>query len=273
MFAAIPPAIGLEADVTLRNDDEGGRTPDRPVRPEGGAGAQRGRVGEDYRAAEARNGGSREEEYRDADTRGDVRTDDQREERPSRRAPEPVASSPVDRQHDKYGGMNIGAGFFGWLTAVGIAVILLSIVAAAGAVIGLTQAQATAGVSDPNSASTIGIAGGIALLVVLFLAYYAGGYVAGRMSRFDGARQGLAVWLVGLVITIALAIAGTIAGNEYNVLSQLNLPSIPVDGQTLTTGGIIAGVAALVVTLVAAILGGLTGTRYHKKVDRLGAQY
>lgn len=254
--------------MTPRNDNDADRTPSRPVRPEESTGAQRARVGEDYRAAEARGGNQGGDEYREADTRGDVRS----EERSSSREASPSAS-PVDRQHDKYGGMNFGAGFFGWLTAIGIAVILLAIVAAAGAVIGLTQAEATAGVSNPDTASTIGIAGGVTLLVVLFLAYFAGGYVAGRMSRFDGARQGLAVWLVGLLITIALAIAGTIAGNEYNVLSQLNLPSIPVDGQTLTTGGIIAGVAALLVTLLAAVLGGKLGTRYHKKVDRFGTQY
>src|SRR3712207_6852807 len=56
----------------------------------------------------------------------------------------------------------------------------------------------------------------------------------------------------------------------YNVLSQLDLPRIPIDEGTATTAGISALVAVLVVTLVAAILGGLLGARYHRKVDKVG---
>ena len=44
--------------------------------------------------------------------------------------------------------------------------------------------------------------------MALAVAYFAGGYVAGRMSRFDGARQGLGTWLLGLVVTVVLAVVG-----------------------------------------------------------------
>jgi hypothetical protein len=54
------------------------------------------------------------------------------------------------------------------------------------------------------------------------------------------------------------------------VLQQLNLPRIPIDEGTATTGGIIALVAVLLVTLLGAILGGKAGDRYHRKVDRAG---
>ena len=112
--------------------------------------------------------------------------------------------------------------------------------------------------------------GGIAVLVVLFLAYLAGGYVAGRMARFDGARQGLAVWLIGLIVVVVLAAAGAILGAQYNVLEQLNLPRIPIDEGTATTAGIITLVAILVVTLLGAVLGGKLGDRYHRRMDRAG---
>ena len=108
------------------------------------------------------------------------------------------------------------------------------------------------------------------MLVVLFLAYLAGGYVAGRMARFDGARQGIAVWIIGLLVVLALAVAGLVFGSEYNVLQQLDLPRIPIDEGTATTGGIIALVAVLLVTLLGAILGGKLGDRFHRKVDRAG---
>ena len=121
-----------------------------------------------------------------------------------------------------------------------------------------------------DQVETLGIGGGIAVLVVLFLAYLAGGYVAGRMARFDGARQGLAVWLVGLLVVLLLAAAGGILGSQYNVLQQLNLPRIPIDEGTATTAGIITLVAILLVTLLGAVLGGKLGERYHRKVDRAG---
>jgi MFS family permease len=54
------------------------------------------------------------------------------------------------------------------------------------------------------------------------------------------------------------------------VLQQLDLPRIPIDEGTATTGGIIALVAVLLVTLLGAILGGKLGDRFHRKVDRAG---
>src|SRR5829696_5725184 len=100
----------------------------------------------------------------------------------------------VARERARYGGMKFGSAFFGWLTAVGTAVLLTALLAAAGTAIGLaasdsdTVQDATGAVAD--SARSIGIAGGLALLVILFVSYYCGGYVAGRMARFDGAKQG-----------------------------------------------------------------------------------
>ena len=108
------------------------------------------------------------------------------------------------RQREEYGGFNFGAAFFGWLVATGLAVMLIAILGAAGAAIGLTELS---GSEANDSAETISIVGGALLIAVLAVAYYAGGYVAGRLSRFDGARQGLGTWLMGLVVTILLAVA------------------------------------------------------------------
>ena len=174
-----------------------------------------------------------------------------------------------DRAHEEYGGIKWGAAFFGWLSANGLNVLLLAIAAAAGTAVGLTQSSTQEAASN---AETIGITGGIVLLVILALGYYAGGYVAGRMARFDGARQGLAVWVIGLLVTIVLAVAGAVLGSKYNVLSQLNLPSIPVDGGQATTGGLIALGLVLLVTLGAAVLGGKAGESYHRKIDRVGRE-
>jgi hypothetical protein len=173
-----------------------------------------------------------------------------------------------ERQREEFGGIAWGSAFFGWLTATGLGAILAGIMAAIGATLALTKGSQV----DVGS-ETIGIAGGIALLVTLFLSYFAGGYVAGRMARFDGARQGVGVFVWAIVIAIVLAAAAAIGGSEYNVLQRLDLPRLPVDEGDLTTGGIIALVAGLATMLIAAILGGKVGERFHRKVDRAAVDY
>jgi hypothetical protein len=171
------------------------------------------------------------------------------------------------RQREEFGGLNWGGGFFGWLVAVGIATLLTALLSAAGAAVGLTDVSSQ---EASERASAIGIVGGVLLLVIVLVAYYAGGYVAGRMSRFAGPRQGLAVWIIGLAVTVILAVAGALLGAKYNVLGQLNLPRIPVDEGSLTTGGLIALAAIVIGTLLAAVAGGKAGTHFHRKVDRAG---
>jgi hypothetical protein len=171
------------------------------------------------------------------------------------------------RQREEFGGLNWGSAFFGWLVAVGIATLLTALLSAAGAAVGLTKASTQ---DAAGNADTLGIVGGVLLLVILLVAYYAGGYVAGRMSRFTGPRQGLGVWIIGLVVTVILAVAGALLGAKYNVLSQLNLPRIPIDEGSLTTAGLIALAAIVLGTLLAAVAGGKAGTHFHRKVDRAG---
>jgi len=169
------------------------------------------------------------------------------------------ARGPAGRE--EFGGIKPGAAFFGWLVTVGVIVILTAIAGAIGlGAVDPTQLQAAAG--------TAGIISAIVVLVLLAIAYFAGGYVAGRMARFNGLKQGGAVWVISIVIALLLGIVGTIAGAQYDVTSQLKLPALPVSGTSLTAGGLIALLVLLLVTLGAAMLGGKTGTQYHRKIDR-----
>lgn len=179
----------------------------------------------------------------------------------------------VAMERQEHGGVKWGSAFFGWLTAMGTAVLLTALLSAIGAAVGLGTLSDTdqAASEASQNAETIGLVSGIALLVVLLVAYYCGGYVAGRMARFDGAKQGVAVWIWSILIAVVAAALVAIAGSKYNVLAQLNgFPRIPIDEGTLTTGGIIAAVLALLVTLGGAVLGGLAGMRFHRRVDRTG---
>jgi hypothetical protein len=176
----------------------------------------------------------------------------------------------TDAQRREYGGLNIGASFFGWLTATGVAVLITSLLAGAGSAIALTAAKNINPSNLVGSADTVGLVSGLLLLIALALAYYTGGYVAGRMSRFDGARQGVGVWIIGVLAALLLGAIGAIFGAKYNVLQQVNLPHIPVGQSGFTTAGIITLIVLLVVTLLTAMLGGRVGEQYHRKVDRLG---
>jgi hypothetical protein len=162
--------------------------------------------------------------------------------------------------------MKFGACFFGWLTATGTAVILTALLTAIGAGVGLArdlnpdQALATA--------QTVGLVGGIVLLAIIFVAYLAGGYVAGRMARFNGVKQGVGVWLWAIIIAVVVAVLSLIAGSQFNILGSLNgFPRVPVNEGQMTTGGLLVAILVVVVALVGAILGGLAGMRFHRRVD------
>ena len=148
--------------------------------------------------------------------------------------------SVVAAEKEQYGGIKIGSAFFGWLTATGTAVLLTALVAAAGTAVGVATntsagSATTQATADPK---TVGIFGAVVLLVVLFVAYYCGGYVA---------------------------------GSQYDVLSRLNsFPRIPVNQGSLTTGSIIALIVVAGGSLAGALLGGLAGMRFHRKVDKAG---
>ena len=66
--------------------------------------------------------------------------------------------------------------------------------------------------------------------------------------------------------------AGVALGAQYNVLQQLNLPNVAVGDESLTTTGLITLAAAVVVTLLFAVLGGKAGEIFHRRVDRFAAR-
>ena len=201
-----------------------------------------------------------------AQERDDATLVDERPAEPTTPATPAALAVARERQRDAFGGLNWGASFFGWLVAIGVAALLSAILVAAGAAIGVTESDVTTTGQDELT-----LGGGIALLAVLVVAYATGGYVAGRMSRFDGGRQGLGTWAIGLVVMVALALAAVILGDEYNVLEQLNLPSFPVaDGESFASGGALTLAVSIVATVLAAVAGGKAGERYHKRVDRAG---
>jgi hypothetical protein len=187
-------------------------------------------------------------------------------ERPDNHRATPTARDQYDYRHAEFGGFKGGAVFYGWLVAVALTILLVGVVSAVATAVGssldVTKAQAEL------QADNIGISSAIAILVILMIGYFAGGYVAGRLSRFDGARQGFGVWMVGLIITIAVVIVGVVFGNQYNIFQRINLPSIPIPEEALSQGGVLTLAAVLLGTLIASFLGGIAGQRFHTRIDR-----
>ena len=176
--------------------------------------------------------------------------------------------STLQRQRDRFGGLKIGASFFGWLAAAGAGVLMIALLASVGAGIGLSTNLNPDQVT--GSAGTLGIISAVVLLAVTFVAYFCGGYVAGRMARFNGARQGVGVWLWAIVAAVVVAALTLITGSQHDATRYLNGgPQIPLTAEELTAAGILTALLVLAIALVGAVLGGLSGMRFHRRIDRL----
>lgn len=176
--------------------------------------------------------------------------------------PASTDASPRDRladaralQHERYGGAKLGSAFFGWLVAVGLTVLLGVLAGGVTAAIGASPATGT-----------------VVTVAVLLVAYFTGGYVAGRLARFDGARNGFLSWVVGLVATVVLTVVAAFVGAQYDVLSRVSLPTLPTSLADVTATGLLLAAIAVFGTLLAAMLGGKIGEGFHRRVDRAAAE-
>ncbi len=168
----------------------------------------------------------------------------------------------VEEARHRFGGVDVPATLAGALAALGTAVILAGVLAGAGTV-GYQM-----GVDDAAEKLTAG--GLIGGLVTLLMAFLVGGWVAGRVARYDGGRNGLltAPWFV--LFAAGAAALGAWAGDKYNVFRNVNLPQW-FDGDALTGAAIVTGLLALAVMLGAGWVGGRLGERYHRRADSLVA--
>jgi hypothetical protein len=162
--------------------------------------------------------------------------------------------------HRRFGGLDLPASLAGMLCALGTTVLLAGLLAGAGS-IGYQRGVR----SDESTLSVAGLAGGLAVLLIAFLV---GGWVAGRMARYDGLRNGLmtAVWFI--VLAAVVAGLGAWLGDRYDFFSRVDLPQWFTDGAGSATA-IVTGLLAVVVMLAAGALGGWLGARYHRRADRL----
>ena len=179
----------------------------------------------------------------------------------------PPTVAPVDLENPAYRGFRFGAAFFGWLITMSMTVLLAAAITGIGAgttyILGYSRADAE---RQPGTAAITAAA----VVVLLFsLAMYTGGYVAGRLARFDGMVQGFGVWMITMLGVLLAAGAVAALNTQYDLVGRVHRPNVALANNALTTGGMVTVGALVVLSLLAALLGGKTGQRYHDKIDSM----
>jgi hypothetical protein len=161
----------------------------------------------------------------------------------------------------RFGGADLPAVLAGLLAAVGTLVLVGGIAGAVGR-IGYEYGFEHADGDD------LTMGGFLAGVVVLLVSFFVGGWVAGRVARYDGGGNGLGAALLFVLRAAGLAALGAWAGDEYDVFDNVELPQWFRDGD-YTGQAVASGVVGVLVALLAGWIGGKAGERYHRKADEV----
>jgi hypothetical protein len=168
-----------------------------------------------------------------------------------------------------YGGVDWLASFLGFVFAAVVAA-LFSLVA------GLVLAPLGLSLNLGGEIGAAIITGLVLVALLIFLIYFFGGYVAGRLARFDGGRNGamLLLWTLAAALLAALGVGifssflpASISGSIRDFIQNEVLSTI---GNLSRLGivGILVAIGAVLVALLGGFLGGRLGSRYHAEIDR-----
>ncbi len=180
-----------------------------------------------------------------------------------------AADEREDRLRDMYGGVDWLASFLGFVFA-GVLGALFALVT------GLVLAPLGFSLNLGGEIGAAVITGLVLMAVLVFLTYFCGGYVAGRLARFDGGRNGMMLLLWTLVAALLAALAGGIFSNFLPAVFSEGIQNFIQNGVLATIGnlsrlglaGILIFIGALLVALLGGFLGGRLGSRYHAEIDR-----
>lgn len=257
--------LGDDAEETRRVPTNDGRAGGSPGGTPGGtSGPTQDDAPETRRIRRASAGNDREKDTRVIRTPGSGSPDTMADATPYPRGYFEAAEEREDRLRDMYGGVDWLASFLGFVFALVVGGIFSAVT---GVVLG------PLGVSlDLGGQIGAAVITGLALLgVVIFLTYFFGGYVAGRLARFDGGRNGAMV----LVWTVLAGVLLALAAGVFNFLlpdGVANAIGTAVDnvGVLAQAGAVGIGVAvgALLIALLGGLIGGRLGSRYHTEIDR-----
>lgn len=182
---------------------------------------------------------------------------------------EPIltAATALSMQKSRYSRMHLLPGLLGWLITLSLMDggqwAIQSWLTLTGQSESIEYASV---VSRLFSGASNAVPVAVALGVLIFFAYLVGGYSAGRMARFAGAKQGIAVWLWQIMVLIIGSLATFLAPQLFqNGVASLSLQKL-MGGDF--ANGLLAVLLVLALSFLGAILGGLCGRLYHRRVDK-----
>lgn len=175
------------------------------------------------------------------------------------------AETDLRQVRERFGKADLVASTLGALTAIGALVFLLALIAAGGGNISvaLNQIDLEGALTDYDAIATaIGV-------VVVFVAFLAGGFATGRMARYHGGANGVGAALWVLLVMGILAALGAWVGPEYNAFNQAYLPNwfAQVDVDEVTVQAIVAALGGAVAMIAGGYFGGRLGELYHREPD------
>jgi hypothetical protein len=159
------------------------------------------------------------------------------------------------------GGLSAWSVLSGILVAFGAFVVLNLVVGSV-----LAASDLIDGGLSPQTVRDAGIAAAVGLVLVQFVAYFWGGYTAGRMARGSGWVNGLMV-AVGALIFIALVAAavGGVAG--WGWARDAGFETLPFSMGEWTEAATALGAALIVSMLLGGVIGGRIGSTWHTKLE------
>lgn len=173
------------------------------------------------------------------------------------------------RLRDIYGGVDWLASFLGFVFTLVAGVVLAGIAGLVLVPLGFSVSF-TGGALGPAAITGLVVVG-----VVLFLMYFFGGYVAGRLARFDGGLNGGMVVLWTVLAAMLLVLAGGIFSGFLPADISERLQGFIQGTARPTVDGLVQGgalgigilVGAALMALLGGFLGGRVGGRYHTDID------
>jgi hypothetical protein len=265
---------GTEETQRVPQGDEGGDSRGGASRPgDEGAPTRRGSAEGTEREAETRENATRATSSEGDTTSRRAPGGDDPDTRVSRTPgahdEEDMLYTREERLRDVYGGVDWLASFIGCVFALVFGGVLLLLIS--GLVLGPLGFTLDLEGREIDSAIITGLA---IVGVILFLAYFLGGYVAGRLVRFDGGRNGAATVGWGILLGVIFAVFGflfasLLPGAVFELLRGLRDGILAAVGDLTTLGLVGAGivVGALLLVLLGSFIGGRLGNRYHTRID------
>ena len=183
--------------------------------------------------------------------------------------PDPGHESPRDRKRlarqAGLGRVSFISVLAGVLVAYGAFALLAALVGAVAVAFGLDTELAN------NDWATFEMGSAVTVTVLAFVAYWSGGYVAGRMARRAGLVNGLAVFVLAVLLVV---VVGAIAASQTDtdaIQANLRNLGLPITGTEWARIGTVAGIGTLVGMLLGAGIGGVVGERWHSELARWAA--